>query len=161
MDLLLDCDGVLADFVGEWLRRLGMPWHVPTTYDLSCTGLPLPRIRDAKLWAEGRVGLLDPYPGVYTTLRTLRSRYDVYCVSALMHCQRRYWLEDVLDFPSDRIVLTKAKHKIPGAIFVDDHPPTVRAWQDAHPFGLGYVMNRSYNQGWHSELPRIWGLEEL
>jgi hypothetical protein len=68
-DLLLDCDGVLADFVGEWLRQLDMPWHVPTTYDLSCTGALPEEILVARLWTEARVELLDPYPGVSKALR--------------------------------------------------------------------------------------------
>lgn len=159
--LLLDCDGVLADFLTPWLDALGMPKHVPTTWDLSCTGKPHREVQNAMRTVESYVEALQPYPGVEEVIHDLREAYDVHCVTALMAEGRRWWLEDWLGFPATHIHLTKSKWLISGAIFVDDNPDIVAEWQEKHPYGLGYVMRRSYNENWRGHLPRIERLEEL
>ena len=159
--LLLDCDGVLADFQTPWLDALGIIKHTVTTWGLSCTGKSPQEVRNARRTVESYVESLQPYPGVEKVILDLREAYDVHCVTALMVEGRRWWLEDWLGFDKGHIHMTQSKWLISGAIFVDDNPDLVEEWQEEHPYGLGYVMRRSYNEGWQGHLPRIEGLEEL
>lgn len=162
MIILLDCDGVLADLLTPWAGLLGLPrGYEPRTYDLSCSDLHSDKIARALNMVCESADMLSPYSGVIEELERLRTEHEVVCVTA-MHSRKRYrWLQRELGFAKSDIVSTQAKQRVPGDIFVDDHPAQVHAWCQAHPNSLGYVFARSYNRGDRLELPRIQSLAEL
>jgi 5'(3')-deoxyribonucleotidase len=155
--ILVDVDGVLADFVGPvitWangLRRAGEPPFTRegiTEFDLlKAWGI-------AHMWGEldrhvikpGFCEAIEPYPGAREFLDRLKLVADVVIVtspwkSSPTWCfERRVWLEKRLGYTGP-LVFTKEKHLIKGDMLIDD----CAEHTDAFP-GVGMLLDQPWNQ---------------
>ena len=170
--ILLDCDGVLADFVTPALRvvaDLGGPVLMHddlTTWDIDDA---LPEDKRPAFWeracAPGFCASLLPYPGVKEALARLRQLGDVVCVTSPMATsptwqhERTHWLKDVLGFERDHVISTSGKRYVRGHWFADDKPEHVTDWCAANRGGRGFVIARPYNtkagQWWRGSLDQF------
>lgn len=176
MIILLDCDGVLGDFVTPALRvvdRLTGKQYLHddvTDWDL---GLLVPeRMRDV-FWNElagpGFTCAMKPYPGAQDAVARMRESHEVYVVTAHMKNARTWvydrdaWLAEHFGFTADHIVHTKAKQLVRGDLFVDDNPGNVAKWSAANPRGRGFLYDRPYNRDANAARVHGWGdvLDEL
>jgi 5'(3')-deoxyribonucleotidase len=175
--ILLDCDGVLADFVTPALRIVAEVGGGPvlmhddlTTWDIEDA---LAEDKRPAFWervcAEGFCSSLLPYPGVKEALAELRGIGTVVCVTSPMATsrtwqhERLHWLKDVLGFERDHVISTSGKSHVAGSYFADDKPEHVEAWRKASG-GVGFVIARPYNTGAKSALyraPRRGSLEQF
>lgn len=157
--ILLDVDGVLADF--------GTPAYRIVE---EVSGAPAPRDKYdffghlteeqraacyAKIHEPGWCAGLRPYDGAVDAVGGLREVGHVYFVTAPM--RGRHWCGERIDwlrehFAADYsdIVITSAKHLCKGDVFIDDNGATVDRWDNAHPNGHGIVWAAPYNAQWEN-----------
>lgn len=156
--ILLDVDGVLADFVTpalEIVRNVtGAPvpedaledWDIFRAYPKDVQN----KFYDA-FKCEGWCMGLEPYPGSQEGIALLERVADVYFVTSPMHgphwaYERTLWLKKYFGVPAKRVVHTNAKYLCVGDIFVDDKFDHVENWQKAHPHGCSVLWTQPYNR---------------
>lgn len=161
--ILLDCDGVLADFVTPALRvvaELGGPTVAHddlTQYDI---GQLLPAELRAEFWRRvavpGFCAGLKPYPGALECVFGLREIGDVVCVTSPMDAphwahERIYWLKEFFGFDRKTTISTSGKHWIAGDFLADDSIGHVDDWANHHASAdgplRGCLIKRPWNGG--------------
>lgn len=146
--VLLDCDGVLADFIGgvleivERITGLCFDRHDVDQYDfcaaLGIRGMDASLIKQA-IAERGFCERLAPLEGARAGVKALHLIADVYVVTSPWNSSetwthdRESWLWRHFKIPSSRVIHTSAKHLVCGDVFVDDKTSTVAAWRDAWP----------------------------
>lgn len=157
--VLLDVDGVLADFLS---------FSIQTIYDLSeqtytpdqFTEWDLFKTFDPKWKHEfyfecskpGVASYLKVYEGACQGVAHLKEISDVYVVTAPMrnslfwYKDRQIWLDKNFGIPHHRLVYTEAKHLCRGDVLVDDKPENVREWSKENPDGIGLLWDAPYNR---------------
>jgi 5'(3')-deoxyribonucleotidase len=164
--VLLDCDGILANFVESYLdivthvtgRRYSL--EDVTRFDI-CGSLGLSHtesviIKKALSEQRGFCLALKVYPGAKDGVARLRELADVYIVTSpwnssqtWMH-EREQWLREHFGIPHSHIIHTSAKYVCRGDVFVDDKVDAVAKWQAEHPSALAVVWDTPHNQDDHA-----------
>lgn len=160
--VLLDCDGVLADFVSAALvivNNLFNTANVPadvTQFDIAAS-LGLTNEQSAKMkraigsWPRLAAGL-TVFQGAVDGVRRLREVADVYIVTSswdsneTWEYDRKAWLKRWFDIGHHEIVFTAAKYLVSGDVLVDDKTSTLIEWRDAHPIGLPVQWSTPHNR---------------
>ncbi len=164
--ILLDVDGVLANFIEanlRTLREIGVErehddvtqWYLEEALKLTSSQ----RARMKARWSEPGFCLDIPvYPGAVAGVEALRAIGDVYAVTAPMTSgptwqhERTEWLVRHFDFRRNDVVQTAAKHIVGGDVLVEDKLETLRRWEIEHPAGVSVAWDRRYNaadlDGW-------------
>lgn len=170
--VLLDCDGVLADFVGHMIARLNAHGHaIPEVkkydflraFDEPVGVLARRLLEDPAHWAH-----IPPYD-VRAQVDALRSDgHDVVCVtSPWLSCAswcsvRRDWLKRHFGFHHNDVIVTARKHLVRGDAFIDDRWDAVAAWGNANPMGLALLMDRSWTKDDPSVTQRFdWSIPDM
>ena len=157
--VLLDCDGVLSDF---------LTFSIQTMYELSGRLYRADQITDWDLFQTfdpafkheffyecGRRGVassLEVCAGSLEGVARLRLVADIYIVTSPMRnapfwvAEREAWLDKHFSIPRNHVVHTEAKHVCAGDVFVDDKPANVREWSRANPNGIGLLWDAPYNR---------------
>lgn len=165
MRILLDCDGVMSDFVGATLRYLnlqlgyGLKYEDVTSYDML-RDLPLHDKDRKKLetyWTTTDIHT-DTKPLVsaawgYTQL--VSAGHDVRVLTAPLYssrgwmAERVYWLGHHIGVPAKHIIFASHEEKpyIEGDVLVDDRTDTVEVWASVRPTGLAVL----FQQPWSTE----------
>lgn len=153
--VLLDCDGVLADFITPACETMNKilgssvtpndmkSWYLFDAFDFEV----LPETREACYDQWKRPGWcfdLKPYPGAQEGVALLREVADVYIVTTPMEGatwadERRRWLTKYFGFDRKTIVHTDGKYICSGDVFVDDKRDHCRAWKACHPLGTAIL----------------------
>jgi 5'(3')-deoxyribonucleotidase len=157
--VLLDCDGVLADFTEVALsiiaEKTGIVYSaedIPRWDIFESMGLP-------ELWEElvkranrkGFCSSIRPYSPAIMGVKKLRKKYDVLCVTAPVDAlpwmyERAHWLEEHFDIPRKKVIFAHEKHHVHGDVLVDDKPDNVIAWAEANPDGVAVLWEHPYNE---------------
>lgn len=168
--LLLDVDGVIADFCGGvdlFAAQIGAPASEWLHWKLEDN---FPEHKQAILEAVRAVGFAYRLPEVPLAVEAVRKLLAAGCVrvvfvtapmsgSATWCSERVQWLEE--RFGPVEIVFASKKDLIKGDLFVDDNPDNVRSWWDANPTAKAYLVRRPYNKVWHSSAFCISGIEKV
>lgn len=173
MRILVDVDGVIADFVGSALRvveQLGgkaIGAHEVREWDIENL---LPSAKRQLFWdrvtAAGFCASLDAYPGSVEAISRLRRRHDVYFVTSDMATcptwahERRAWLKQHFDVHYRSIVHTHAKYLVSGDALIDDKPEHIEAWGNDHPKGAALLWDAAYNRASESGV-RVCGWDDV
>lgn len=106
----VDMDDVLCDFVGAHAKRQSSP--PPIEYPQSEIG-----------FFEN----LQPLDGAIESVNRLRSRFDLYVLSAPSarnphsYTEKRIWIEQHFGYPfTKRLILSNQKHLLKGDFLIDD-----------------------------------------
>lgn len=171
--LLLDVDGVIADFETRFLAlaRIVTGRQIvrdPTHSDMG-RQCALSEEEAREVWDHVRqipfAREIDPYPIAVESVLELREIVNVYFVTAPMRGHptwahdREQWLRDLFGDLGQNVISTHHKYCVRGHIFVDDRTKHVDSWSRAHPEGQAFLWNKSYNSD--SDLPRIKSWREL
>lgn len=160
--VLVDVDGVLAGFVGNWLRLINAEfgssfavgdvtdWDVCASLGLTATD----RSRAKRLIAEceGFARRHEVLEGAQAGVRALQQIADVYIVTSPWSSHptwthdREWWLDKHFDIGADRIVHTSAKHVVCGDVLLDDKTSTCAAWATAWPSGVAVQWRTPHNR---------------
>jgi len=157
--ILIDVDGVLADFIAHSLpileRLTGRSWVLDDfqTWDLFDT---VPREFEQPFFAAvntpGWCRGLPVFGGAQEGITRVRELAEVYIVTSPMNHiptwthEREGWLKEHFGIPHKKVVHTSAKYICVGDALVDDRPANIAAWEKEHPEGLGLLWDQPYNR---------------
>lgn len=160
--VLVDVDGVLADFIGSALRIVNGLFgtsHVPedvTEFSIADSlGLNAEQASLMKRAIGGSprlAGGLAVLPGAKDGMRALREVADVYIVTSswdsneTWEYDRKAWLKRNFGIGHHDIVFTAAKHLVYGDVLVDDKTSTCEAWREAWPNGVAVQWRTPHNR---------------
>lgn len=155
MIVLLDVDGVVADFDAHYVKIARLTLGRQNIYvnfsgdAFSATeryGVNEEEARRVKraLMARSAVDML-PMPNAVEAVKRIDKRHDVYFVTApfcpyhhTWFNDRQWWLEEhFCKRLSTRVVFTHHKHLVRGDVFVDDKLKNVKMWCGHNPEGTG------------------------
>ena len=174
--VLLDCDGVLADFIGgllpvirditgrTFVREQVTRFDFVTSLGLSREeGAAIKRwLGDARGWCES----LAVYPGAVDGVCALREVADVYIVTSPWNScatwthEREAWLRRNFDISHANVLHASAKHLVRGDVFVDDKTEAVVAWQAANPDGaaMRWLTPHNWRDEYAGSSTQDWGV---
>lgn len=166
--VLLDCDGVLSDFLTSALKVINasagsdFKHHEVTAFDI-CEALGVPHEWKTLRAACGEKDFclnMGTIPGSIWGVEALRASADVYCVTSPMSepnwvVDRNVWLEKHYGITKPFIVHTEAKHIVTGDVFVDDKVENVKIWAEYNPKNLAILFNAPYNKDTNIGLPNV------
>lgn len=159
-DVLLDVDGVLADFVAKYLDDLyaltGVrhtkaevnDWEIKNALNLS-KEVELRMV--AKIEEEGWCYNIPILPDAQEGVQALREIANVHIVtspwwSSTYWAGERYrWLKDHFNFSYKEVTQTHSKHKMHGDYLVDDKHGTLVKWKEAHSEGVPILWGTPHN----------------
>lgn len=157
--VLLDCDGILADFVTPVLdevhRLTGSRYSLDDlkTWEIFDT-LPYgPEIKSAcyaRMKEPGACAALTLYPGAKEAVAKIKELADLYILTSPMRSktwahERTDRLEKHFKISHDRVIHAHAKHLVVGDVFIDDKPSNVASWRAHHPNGWALLRLHSYS----------------
>lgn len=157
--ILLDCDGVLADFCTACFnlieRHTGhRHTHEEVTHWDLFTVLgkanlkPLMKETAAKSgWCLG----FPMYEGAQDFVKGLEKLGDVVIVTSPMTTpywayERTVWLEQHFNIPKGRIVHTEGKQYVRGDVLIDDADENCLKWHEEYPTALTLLWDAPYNR---------------
>lgn len=160
--ILLDCDGVMADFVGRFLAlvngRFGTMYgrNDIDDYDIA-KALQWSRERATEAYGlidddPGFASHLETYPGAVDGVCRLQEISDLYVVTSPWWSHptwvrdRNNWLYTKFGILASRVVHTAAKHIVSGDVLVDDKTSTCEEWRAAHPEGVAVLWSTPHNR---------------
>lgn len=155
--VLLDVDGVLADFVSSAARVVervtGAPLPVDALEEWDIFRSYPKEVQNEIYGAcktEGWCLALEPYQGAVDFVRRLDEVADVYFVTSPMGgphwaYEREQWLKKHFGTHHHKVVSTNAKYLCVGDVFVDDKFSHVEKWSKFHRPGIGVLWTQPYN----------------
>jgi 5'(3')-deoxyribonucleotidase len=173
--LLLDCDGVLSNFVESALKfiytRTNVLYRAENVLDhdtfefLGVKDLEedLRNEIDRCAWCYN----LSPFPGAKQGVERLSKVAEVVIVTAPFDAsgwvmQRNNWLKNHMDISETHIVHTQNKGHVRGDFLVDDKVENCIEWNKANPQGTPIIWDRPYNRGSLSQgIRRVCTWDEL
>ena len=171
--VLLDCDGVLCDFVSGFLGvvrdQLGMIYRPEEITEFSlwrALGLSKEEFDLCSLHIHepGFCESLKPYKGAWDGVARLYGLASVYVVTSPWNScptwtyERERWLKFHFNLDHGRVVHTSAKHLVSGDFLVDDKTSTLEDWQAAHPSGVAvqWITPHNRKDGWTGRATNSW-----
>jgi 5'(3')-deoxyribonucleotidase len=171
MRLLIDMDGVIADFLGHWchvfntryqrniqptlIRTWRMDESVPDSTREACEDL---------IWEPGFFLHPRPIPGAIEAIERLhQAGHEIVFVTSCLagHTDKLTWLKRHFNFPI-RVVFTSEKYLVKGDVLIDDYPVNLTQWQAEWPDGLALCFAAPYNEQWQGVRAHDWtGVEIL
>lgn len=157
MRILMDVDGVLADFVGHVLAALNLAFvNAPKEHELGPRHMfdyMTPKQRE---WCEeylqnpGVARNMEPYPEARDLVVNAQRHHEVFFVTSPWlsptWCHDRLsWLRDHFGIRPDRVLFARAKHLVDGDVLIEDYPLHVAEWKTARGEGVGLLVRRHWN----------------
>jgi len=157
--VLLDCDGVLADFCAASFALIEQHTgdrHLPeevTQWDLFvAVGKPhlKPLMKETAAKSGWCLGF-PIYPGAQDFVAKLQETCDVVIVTSPMTTpywayERTIWLEQHFSIPKGRIVHTEGKQYVKGDVLIDDADENCFKWHKEFPEALTLLWDAPYNR---------------
>lgn len=168
MRIVMDVDGVCADFTGYLLRSIGSrlrpadvtTWQVLDLLTLSERTKAL-ALLDTTRWWIGQPTL----PGARHGVALLRDAGHeiVWATAPWQTCigwdvARRSWLRNNFGADPRDVVITQRKELVAGDVIIDDKPENVSAWHQEAEIGLAFLFTQPYNaaEPWIAERRFTW-----
>lgn len=148
--VLLDCDGVLADFHTpclEIINQIGGTEHTLDQLDQWDIFDALKISSDVQKWVYQAMGdrgwaqKLKPYPGAVRAVEQIQTFADLYIVTSPMRGEtwtfdRDEWLYSHFRIQRKQVIHCSAKELIAGDYLIDDRVENLVKWRACHPGGV-------------------------
>jgi 5'(3')-deoxyribonucleotidase len=178
MEILLDCDGVAADFAKALCRPLTRATgkiHEPedlTQYNYLGT-LPQEARNEVikAITEEGFCSNIEAFPDARAGIASLGEAGNITWVTSPWNTptwvsERTRWIAEHFGKNGKNVIVTNPsalKAKVDGDMLVEDLQETLVSWLKAHPFGIGVLKTQPHNKADKLRHPRIvrasdWGL---
>lgn len=161
--LLLDCDGVLADFTSATLSLVHDATGKEYSHDDVDTWDPFDSVALAEhehlrhgiyeeLKRPNGCLTMTPYAGAKEAVEQLKPLVEIVMVTspfkggATWVHERELWLEEHFGLSHKKMIHTGLKELVFGDIFVDDKPEHVIRWLKRHPAGHAVIWDQRYNR---------------
>lgn len=172
--VLLDVDGVLADFIGGILPIIHSVTDRLVTHDDIdqfdfCKALSLSDEHAAqikkRIGTEHRIAASLPVcDGAKDGVRRLQEIADVYIVTSPWNSHetwtfdREAWLKKHFGILGGNVIHTSAKHLISGDFLVDDKTSTLVQWEAANPNGCAvqWMTPHNLDDEWNGLATNSW-----
>lgn len=183
--VLLDCDGVLANYVEPVLdlvyERTGRGYTAAdvTSFDFAkALKLAPDEARDVKAAVSDREGWwsrLPVLPGAQEGVAKLRQVAHVYIVTSPWNScrtwlwEREAWLKKHFNLPHSNVIAGSAKHLVFGDIFVDDKTEACERWdyengaywrdkagEPRESFAVQWITPHNRLDGWEGRATNSW-----
>jgi 5'(3')-deoxyribonucleotidase len=162
--ILIDCDGVLADFTKLYLdlhfahHNRAFQHHHVTNFDF--TACIATKEQDDRIWRHidqtpGLVRGLQWLPGAQDALEELRKLGRVICVTSPHHGptwmpERLAWLREEAGFDKKDVIFASDKTPVGGACLIDDNTRNIRDWHCSKLRGE-WAEGVLYSQPWNGK----------
>lgn len=180
--ILVDVDGVLADFVGAFLditnRIAGSSLTPEAVTSWNLDDIPEVAAHSEAIWKEtGRPGFarnLKLFPGAVEAVEMLKSHGEVYLLTAplwahkehediLFHGQtfcydRVKWAHENFGIPSKNVMFAYPKELVDGEMLIDDKVENIQGWLENHgrrPGRRAILWAQPYNTHGKGCHPRV------
>jgi len=169
--IILDLDGVIVDFYQRLILAYNerYPDDSLVVEDINCELEQLGPERADRLInifnEPGWFKNLRPLPGTINIVSHYASAgYDIVICTAPARlseglingnsaAEKFDWIQRHLPGWGNKVIITKNKEHVSGDIFVDDTPYQIINWCEAHPNGIGVLVDQPWNSRW-IDLPR-------
>lgn len=154
MRILLDVDGVIADFVGAICYELDNR-YVPEDFkepSMLEAMSPWDQNRFEQLSRmEGLCESIEPYDDAKSFVEELHELGEVYAVTKPWKArtwawERMNWLEDRFGIQRDRIIFTGQKHLVRGDVLIEDNAENLNSWHLHTDGGIALLLDRPWNR---------------
>jgi 5'(3')-deoxyribonucleotidase len=161
LDILLDCDCVMADLIRECLDVLEehtgeryLNESVSNAWDISTSvGHPeLTHIVRKTIDEPGFCLRLRPVPGSVDAVETLKKYGELYVLTAPNYRsqtwvpERLRWLQEHFGIHENDVVFGMKKHIVRGDVLIDDSAKHIQRWAKKNPDGLGVIWSGNMGQ---------------
>jgi 5'(3')-deoxyribonucleotidase len=157
--VLVDCDGILADFMTPCIdfinERTGMSHTVDEVRGWNAFECLKYEYLEAQFfdlvtrggWCSGMI----PYSGAQDGLRRLSLEAEVVIVTSPMQSlpwalERTQWLKRYFNVPHERIVMTRTKRYVSGDFIIDDLAENCADWLSGNLSGTALLWTRPWNE---------------
>lgn len=172
--VLLDVDGVLADFIGgvldvvyEVTDKQRQREEIDQFDFCKALGLTAGERREVMATIGYRrkfCARLLPFPGAFDGIERLADLAAIHVVTSPWNSnetwthEREWWLNHHFAIPHSHVTHTSAKHLIAGDWLVDDKTETCERWQAAHPSGVAvqWITPHNRKDGWTGRATNSW-----
>lgn len=169
MRVLVDCDGVLADFLGRFLisiQKVTGLKHDPevTTYRIEDAIRLEPNDYERvyeQVEAPGWCASVSPIPGAQEGVSLLRKQgHTIVIVTSpwkghySWHRERLWWLKHHFDIAEKQVIFTSTKEWIDGDVLIEDNPDNLLKWKSAGYGRHGLILDQPYNRSAPSQATR-------
>ena len=157
--ILLDCDGVLADFTSLALQLIKdetgksySPDDIPHWEVFESLGYPeIWNTFGEKASKPGFCAGMKVYPRAQAAVKKFRETCEVLIVTAPVDArpwmyERAHWLGTHFDISRKKVIFAHEKQQVRGDMLVDDKPDNVIAWAEANPDGIAVLWAHPYNR---------------
>lgn len=157
MDILVDVDGVVADYLTHFLKvashvlQKDFAGTLVDEWDIS-KALKITKAEEDAVYhyvaQPGFARALLPIPGAVEAVKQLHAEgHTITFVTSPIRSSptwdfdRRMWLYDHFgENLIDDIVYARRKHRVIGDVLIDDRCKNIRSWARAHPNGLALLF---------------------
>lgn len=150
-EVLIDCDQVIADFLGGMRDALGLPHWVPAAqWDFLSNLSPADKERALRVWARpGFIRGLPLIPGAQRGIAEVMGEAPVRIVTAMEDAgrdERLEWLWEHFRIDEDQVSFELDKSVVPGKVLMDDRLHHVQVWSRARK-RRAYLFGAPHNAG--------------
>ena len=171
--VLLDCDGVMADFsqaifdIIEEISGKKYTHEDVTEWEIFDSLKDVKHLQRAvydEIKLRGNCGKIPVYSGAVDGVKKLQSIAHVVIVTAPFFGsptwahERELWLQGYFGIDPHDVIHARTKRHVVGDFFIDDKPAHVEDWRRTHGAG-GYLWDCPSNKS--SPLPRVRGWQDL
>jgi 5'(3')-deoxyribonucleotidase len=155
--ILLDCDGVLSDFLSSVFdfaeRETGVRYQhidVKTWEVFDSIASHLRHTFDAEAATPGFCMSMKPYAAALKGVKQLQALGEIFVVTSPMDVpnwekERRDWCMKHFGIDRHHVISASSKHIVQGDMFIDDKPSNIEEWEN-YQTGKALLWDAPYNQ---------------
>jgi len=157
---LVDCDGVVADFVTAALKLIEektgdvyLHSDVKSHWNIfkALQRQDIEHILPEAISKENFCYNIPPMPGAQEGIKSLQEHGDVYMLTKPFNernwiYERTCWIQDNLGLSHRNIIFTGAKQLVRGTTLIDDSHENLSKWQSLNAIGVPLLWDAPYNE---------------